>query len=107
VLLSQTELRREIETLDAVIEPHRRPNQTKWFRPGSGWFTPSVLRTANELGYSVALGNIYPHDPQFEDPQRNADFILQRVHEGSIIIIHDRPATPELLNIGSLNFFLE
>ncbi|KAL6072326.1 Xylanase deacetylase [Balamuthia mandrillaris] len=36
----------------------------KWFRPGSGWYGPNMLRTLHKHGYECVLGNCYPFDPQ-------------------------------------------
>ncbi len=35
----------------------------RWFRPGHGWFTPSMLALVEAMGLTLALGNVFPHDP--------------------------------------------
>jgi peptidoglycan/xylan/chitin deacetylase (PgdA/CDA1 family) len=75
----------------------------KWTRPGSGFFTSSMLETASRNGYSVALGSVYPHDPQIRLPALNGHHVVARTKPGSIIIIHDRPYTsPTLRHILSI-----
>ena len=69
----------------------------KWFRPGSGFFSGRMLKTVHEAGYTLALGNIFPHDPQIKSPSLNSWFLRTRARPGGIIIIHDRPWTPETL----------
>eukprot|EP01041_Mallomonas_annulata_P005821 gene5821-11744_t len=36
----------------------------KWFRPGHGLVTPSMLRTLARHGYRTAIANVYPNDAQ-------------------------------------------
>jgi peptidoglycan-N-acetylglucosamine deacetylase len=48
-------------------------------------------------GYRAVLGSVYPHDPQIRIPALNAWHINRGIHPGAIIIIHDRPYTPETL----------
>lgn len=35
----------------------------RWFRPGHGWFTSSMLALVEAMGLRMALGNVFPHDP--------------------------------------------
>ncbi|KAJ3032834.1 hypothetical protein HDV00_007029 [Rhizophlyctis rosea] len=68
--------------------PTKTPS--KYFRPGSGFFSTRMRTLAQKLGYRIVLGNVYPHDPQINLPWVNAAHILSMVKPGSIIIIHDR-----------------
>ena len=43
------------------------------------------------------LGNVYPHDAHLPFPQLNALFLRLRCRSGAIVVIHDRPHTPECL----------
>mmetsp|Transcript_24033 Transcript_24033/g.30579 ORF Transcript_24033/g.30579 Transcript_24033/m.30579 type:complete len:163 (-) Transcript_24033:133-621(-) len=65
----------------------------KWTRPGSGFFSATMLETARRNGYSTALGNVYPFDPQIRFPTLNGRHVVWRTSPGSVIIIHDRPYT--------------
>lgn len=58
-----------------------------------------MIDIARDAGYYVVLGDIYPHDPISRSPKVNSDFILTHAHSRGIIIIHDRPWTPEMLKI--------
>ena len=71
----------------------------RWFRPGSGFFTPGMVRLAEGLGMKTALGSLYPHDPICRDPEANAAFILKRVQPNDILITHDRPWAVPMLRI--------
>ena len=62
----------------------------KYFRPGSGFFSGRMLRVVGKLGYQMALGSIYPHDPQIAFWGVNANHILSMLRPGGIIICHDR-----------------
>ena len=69
----------------------------KWTRPGSGIFTSNMLDIAERNNYSTVLGNVYPWDPQIPSQWWSGRFVSTRASSGSIIIIHDRPFTPEAL----------
>lgn len=76
----------------------------KWFRPGKGLFTSSMLRTLSKYKYRLALANVYPSDAngirkiQSNNPSLNAWYLRNRVREGCIIVIHDRAWTPLTLS---------
>ena len=62
----------------------------RYFRPGSGFFTRSMVGMLEGAGYKLALGNIYPHDPQVKYAWLNARHIVSMLRPGGIIICHDR-----------------
>mmetsp|Transcript_33838 Transcript_33838/g.34466 ORF Transcript_33838/g.34466 Transcript_33838/m.34466 type:complete len:264 (-) Transcript_33838:98-889(-) len=68
----------------------------KWYRPGHGIFTSSMLHTLQQYDYTVALGNVYPHDAnginklQCNIPIINAWYLRSRIRPGCIVVIHDR-----------------
>lgn len=68
-----------------------------YFRPGSGFFTASMLTLLESLLHRLVLGSIYPHDAQISIPWLNAWHVLRGARPGGIIICHDRPWTPEML----------
>lgn len=73
------------------------PSPAQYFRPGSGFFTSSMITLLRSLSYHVILGSIYPHDAQIALPWLNAWHILRGARAGGIIICHDRSWTPEML----------
>jgi len=88
----------EVVHSDSSTEvPLEGPRYFKWTRPGSGWFSQTMLDTAKRHGYSLALGNVYPHDPQVPIPWLNGRHVVACTRPGSIIIIHDRPYTAPAL----------
>ncbi len=60
-----------------------------WFRPGSGWFNQQMLSIVDKHDYRVALGSVYPFDPQIPSSWFSTQFILGNVRPGSVIILHD------------------
>ncbi|KAF4238510.1 hypothetical protein CNMCM6805_006358 [Aspergillus fumigatiaffinis] len=64
--------------------------RVRWFRPGSGFFSERMRRLVGALGLKIALGSVYPHDPQVPYAWVNAAHILSMVRPGSVIICHDR-----------------
>lgn len=98
------ELSSQMSRLDALL-PANRPIQIprssvnhaaswlqrpRYFRPGSGFFNREMLAHVERAGYRMALGSVYPHDPQVGYPSINARHVLGMKRPGSVIIMHDR-----------------
>ncbi|KAL3692086.1 hypothetical protein R1sor_005737 [Riccia sorocarpa] len=65
--------------------------QIKWFRPGHGFYSKSMLEIAKAEGYKVALGSLFPLDTLFTaQAWLISKYLLWRMHKGAIIILHDR-----------------
>ncbi len=60
-----------------------------WLRPGSGWFRPSMLRTAARHGYRVVLGSVAVLDLRVADVEGQARFVLERVQPGAVVVLHE------------------
>ncbi|PBP26023.1 chitooligosaccharide deacetylase [Diplocarpon rosae] len=88
--LPLSELERQIQDVESLLPANA--NGAKYFRPGSGWFTARMKERIERLGYRVALGSVYPHDPQIPKPRWNAWHVLSMVRPGSVVIVHDRRA---------------
>ncbi|KAK5956763.1 hypothetical protein OHC33_002251 [Knufia fluminis] len=93
--LSDQELLKQIEFVQNKLEIAystanvSQPEQ-KFFRPGSGFFSTRMRDMIAMIGYRIALGSIYPHDPQIPYASVNARHILSMVRPGGIIVCHDR-----------------
>jgi len=61
----------------------------RWFRPGSGFYSPEMLETAERHGYTTVLGSVYPLDAQIPSASFAERHILANVRPGSIIVLHD------------------
>ncbi|KAJ3100458.1 hypothetical protein HDU97_002195 [Phlyctochytrium planicorne] len=81
----------------------------KWFRPGQGWFSHEMCDIAENHGYRTVLGCRFPLDTASPDPQLNAWHVLQGIHPGAIVVLHDarerikqtlRILLPELVRMG-------
>jgi CBS domain-containing protein len=63
--------------------------QVRWFRPGSGWFTPRIRRMAGEQGLRVVLGTVVAtHAGGTGDGQITAK-LLREIRSGSIVVLHE------------------
>lgn len=84
---------REYESQTEQVEnllPPLSPGQKRLLRPGGGLFSKQMREMIQRKGYLLALGDVYPHDPQLPFPKINARFVLGHVHPGAIVILHDR-----------------
>lgn len=100
--LTISDLEKQIQNVEGVIEsaytsagvtPAQRAatGRTKnLFRPGSGFFSSKMRELAREMGYTIVLGGIYPHDAQIGYEWLNARHILGMVRSGGVVICHDR-----------------
>jgi peptidoglycan-N-acetylglucosamine deacetylase len=61
-----------------------------WLRPGDGAANREMIKVAQDHGYRVALGSIWPYDTLIPFPQFASTQILSNVRPGAIIILHDR-----------------
>lgn len=61
----------------------------KFFRPGSGWFTPRMLNIAHTHGYTCALGTDSTLDTESLQPEKTARRLVDRVSAGSIVVLHE------------------
>jgi peptidoglycan/xylan/chitin deacetylase (PgdA/CDA1 family) len=86
--LPLTELKYQIQELDELLPANE--NGEKYFRPGSGFFSKSMVEMVSGMGYRVVLGSVYPHDPQIHSAKWNARHVLSMVKSGAVVIMHDR-----------------
>jgi peptidoglycan/xylan/chitin deacetylase (PgdA/CDA1 family) len=63
--------------------------EVDWFRPGSGWYNEQMLAIVDKYGYNIALGSVYPFDPQLGSAWFTANYVLWKIHPGAIIVLHD------------------
>ncbi|KAI1007001.1 hypothetical protein K3495_g1218 [Podosphaera aphanis] len=82
------ELKSQIQKMEMMLPLN--VDGSKWFRPGSGWFNKPMIELLETIGYRIALGSIYPHDPQIPYPKINAAHVLSKTYPGGVIIMHDR-----------------
>jgi len=84
--LTNEEFARQLGAVEKMIGPL---GETKWCGPGSGWFTPAMLKTAHEMGYSCCLGSIYPLDNKVRHPDLIRRAVMDRIHPGAVLVLHE------------------
>jgi len=102
LLKNKDDLFFEIEECDKVIKEIYQLADVELpeimvYRPGCGLFCNETIEVAKELGYQLALGSVYPHDPQIPILTINYLYLLRHIENRDVIILHDRKWTPPLL----------
>lgn len=83
--LSDHEFVDELRRTDALIQPLGSP---KWCRPGSGVFTPRIVRLMRENGYTPVAGTAYPVD-LYTSIGLTVTHFLQNIRPGAVLVLHD------------------
>ncbi len=86
ILLTDEEFAEQLKEVASKIGPF---GETKWCRPGSGWFSPDMVKIAHDQGYRCCLGSIYPFDNKLRKPELIRQMVMDRVFPGAIIVLHD------------------
>lgn len=86
ILLESAEFERQLRAAHDILSAF---SAIHWFRPGSGWYNTQMLDTVQEQGYEMALGSIYPYDPQVGSAWVSAQYVLWKARPGSIVVLHD------------------
>ncbi|OGO19408.1 MAG: hypothetical protein A2Z14_15655 [Chloroflexi bacterium RBG_16_48_8] len=86
IRLGLVEFERQLLQADEVLSEY---GETRWFRPGSGWYDNGMLEIIEEHGYHCALGSVYPFDPQLGSSWFIKRYILWKVNPGAVIVLHD------------------
>jgi peptidoglycan/xylan/chitin deacetylase (PgdA/CDA1 family) len=84
--LSTREFARDLERAHRVLAPY---GPLRWARPGSGWYTQTMITTMARQGYRCALGSIYPYDATIASTTFSSWYILRNVQPGAILVLHD------------------
>lgn len=95
--LSPDRFRQQMEQAERELRraaaPLALPTPLGWFRPGGGWFHPSMLRIVAERRARLVLGSIFPWDTFHPPLAFQRWFVLANAHPGAIVVLHDRPDT--------------
>jgi peptidoglycan-N-acetylglucosamine deacetylase len=86
VLLASDEFDRQLTEVDRLLRAH---GPVAFFRPGSGWFTPRMLRSGARLSYLCALGSVGLVASRYPEPAAVAARLARRSRPGSIIVLHE------------------
>jgi peptidoglycan/xylan/chitin deacetylase (PgdA/CDA1 family) len=63
--------------------------RTTWARPGSGWYSQTMIEVMRRHGYRCALGSVYPLDATIPSVAWAARYILWNVKPGAVVVLHD------------------
>lgn len=86
IRLTSEEFERELIQSDQILSEY---GEVVWIRPGSGWFNDDMLEVIQKYDYRLALGSIYPYDPQIGLAWYSAKYVLWKVKPGAVIVLHD------------------
>ncbi|MEJ2512322.1 MAG: chitin deacetylase family protein [Anaerolineales bacterium] len=86
IKLTNHQFEQELIQSDQILSQY---GEVVWIRPGSGWFNDEMLETINEHGYHLALGSVYPYDPQIGLAWYSAKYVLWKAKPGAVIVLHD------------------
>ena len=90
VLLPDFEFRRQLGQVTSLLAPH---GDIRWFRPGSGWLTPRMLKSAAQLDLRCVLGTVVAVHDGNASVRRIAQHLIGRIRPGSIAVLHE--GTPD------------
>ena len=89
-LIPDRQFRRDLARTTELLAPH---GPVRWFRPGSGVFTPRMLRSAAERNLQAVLGTLVAGNRGLPSDDRIARSLLPGLRPGSILVLHE--GTPE------------
>jgi peptidoglycan/xylan/chitin deacetylase (PgdA/CDA1 family) len=86
VLLPAAEFDRQLRAVHDLLAPH---GPVAFFRPGSGWFRPRMLRAGARLGYRCALGSPGLAVSAYPDPGAVGAGLAARCGAGDVVVLHE------------------
>lgn len=90
VLLPDPRFRDELAQVNALLAPY---GPVRWFRPGSGWFTPRMLRSAAQQDLRGVLGTLVAQHDGGPGDRRITPSLLSAIRPGAIVVLHE--GTPQ------------
>jgi peptidoglycan/xylan/chitin deacetylase (PgdA/CDA1 family) len=60
-----------------------------WARPGSGWYSQTMIDVMQRHGYRCALGSVYPFDATIPSVAWATRYVLRNAKPGAIVVLHD------------------
>ena len=89
-LVPPERFRRDLAETTALLTPYA---PVRWFRPGSGWFTPRMLRSAARQHLRAVLGTLVAAHDGGPGDARITPALVTGVRPGSIVVLHE--GTPQ------------
>ncbi len=90
VLLPDAQFRGELAEVKALLAPY---GAVRWFRPGSGWFTPRMVRSAAQQNLQAVLGTLVADHHGGPRDHRITRGLLAAIRPGAIVVLHE--GTPQ------------
>jgi peptidoglycan/xylan/chitin deacetylase (PgdA/CDA1 family) len=86
VLLPDPEFRRQLRQVSSLLAPY---GKIRCFRPGSGWLTPRMIRSAAQQDLRCVLGDVVARHDGVARDKRIQRYLLRRIRPGSIVVLHE------------------
>jgi peptidoglycan-N-acetylglucosamine deacetylase len=85
-LVPDERFRRDLAEVNALLAPY---GPVRWFRPGSGLFTPRMLRAAAQQDLRAVLGTLVAGHHGRPGDARIVGNLLAGIRPGSIVVLHE------------------
>jgi peptidoglycan/xylan/chitin deacetylase (PgdA/CDA1 family) len=86
VLVPDPRFRLDLARTTELLAPY---GPVRWFRPGSGWFTPRMLRSAAEQDLRAVLGTLVAGNRDLPADRKIARNLAPGIRPGSIVVLHE------------------
>ncbi|HEX2805655.1 MAG TPA: polysaccharide deacetylase family protein [Kineosporiaceae bacterium] len=86
IRLHPADFERQLAQVHALLTPH---GPVRFFRPGSGWFSPRLLRAGAALGYRCALGSPGLIAAFYPNPDAVGLRLARRARPGAVLVLHE------------------
>ena len=85
-LIPAPRFRRDLARTTELLTPYA---PVRWFRPGSGVFTPRMLRSAADQNLQAVLGTLVAGNRGIPSDERIARTLAPAIRPGSILVLHE------------------
>jgi peptidoglycan/xylan/chitin deacetylase (PgdA/CDA1 family) len=86
VRLSPSAFEADLLLAHQVLAPY---GAVKWARPGSAWYSRTIIGIMSRHGYRCALGSVYPFDAAIPSVAFAARHIMWHARPGAVVVLHD------------------
>jgi peptidoglycan-N-acetylglucosamine deacetylase len=86
VLVPDDQFRRDLAEVSRMLAPY---GPGRWFRPGSGFYTPRMLRSAAGQGLRAVLGTLVAGNNGGPGDDAIAGGLFASIRPGSIVVLHE------------------
>jgi peptidoglycan-N-acetylglucosamine deacetylase len=86
IRLAADQFREDLDQSHQTLAPF---GPMRWARPGSGWYSQTMVATMARKGYRCALGSVYPYDAKIPSVAFASWYLRRNVRPGAILVLHD------------------